>query len=101
MRIQSLFAGPAAPAIAAFTGTAAVMGDPYDHMDGWGIGWWIWMPIMMVLVWGGIIAVIVWVIRSSTGGDRSERASPLDIAKERLARGEISEEEFERIRQKL
>src|SRR4030042_2434089 len=97
MRIQSLFAGLAAPASAAFTGVAAVMGDPYDHMDGWGVGWWIWMPIMMVLVWGGIIAVIVWANRSSTRGDRSERASPLDIARERLARGRISGEELARV----
>ena len=101
MRFRSSFMALAVPATVALTGIATVMGDPYDHMDGWGAGWWIWMPIMMVLVWGGIIAVIVWAIRSSTRGDRSERASPLDIARERLAKGEISEEEFERIRQKL
>lgn len=100
MRIRSSFVAVAAPAIAALTGIAAVMGDPYDHMDGWGAGWWIWMAIMMVVVWGGIIAVAVWAVSRLTGG-RTDRTSPLDIAKERLAKGEISEEEFERIRQRL
>ncbi len=64
------------------------------HMD---TGWWIVMPIMMVLFWGAIIAVVVWGIRQFTGDQRRDR-SALDIAKERLARGEITKEEFDRIR---
>ena len=73
-----------------------------DGHGGWdmGSGWWIVMPIMMVLFWGGVIAVAVWGIRQFTGG-RDKRQSPLDIAKERLARGEITKEEFDRIRSDL
>ncbi len=73
-----------------------------DDDGGWhmGSGWWIVMPIMMVLFWGGVIAVAVWGIRQFTRG-RDKGQSPLDIAKERLARGEITKEEFDRIRSDL
>ncbi len=66
---------------------------------GWGMGsgWWIVMAVMMVLFWGGVIALVVWGIRQFTGDERRDR-SALDIAKERLARGEIAKEEFDRIR---
>ena len=63
-------------------------------------GWWIVMPIMMVLFWGGIIALVVWAIQQFTRG-RDRVQSPLDIARERLARGEITKEEFDRIRDDL
>ncbi len=55
------------------------------------------MAVMMVLFWGAIIAVVVWGIRQFTGDQRRDQ-SPLDIARERLARGEITKEEFDRIR---
>ncbi len=74
-----------------------------------GMGWWmLWGGLMMVLFWGVIIGLIVWAIQSSTGWragqPRPESAadrSPLDIAKERYARGEIGRDEFERMRQDL
>ncbi len=70
-----------------------------DGHGGWdmGSGWWIVMVVMMVLFWGGVIAVAVWGIRQFTG-DRRRDGSPLEIARERLARGEITKEEFDRIR---
>ncbi|MCI0890537.1 MAG: hypothetical protein J4O04_06995 [Chloroflexi bacterium] len=68
----------------------------YDDGDFWG-GWWIIMSIMMVLFWGGVIALVVWVVRQFKG-DRTSDRSPLDIARARLARGEISKDEFEGIR---
>lgn len=72
-----------------------------DHMWGWGNGWW-WlvMPIGMVIFWGGIIALIVWAIRRFTGG-RGGVEHPIDIARTRYAKGEISREEFERLRRDL
>jgi hypothetical protein len=77
-------------------------GDDDDgHMMGdwdWGGGWWIIMVIMMVLFWGGIIAVAVWGIQQfSRGRDRGQ--SPLDIARERYAKGEITA--FEKLRRDL
>jgi len=68
----------------------------YDHGDFWS-GWWIIMSIVMVLFWGGVLGIAVWGIRRFTE-DKGRDRSPLDIAKERLARGEISKEEFDRIR---
>ncbi len=69
---------------------------PLQMMDGdndWGSGWWIVMVVMMV----AMIALVVWGIRQFTG-DRRRNQSALDIARERLARGEITKEEFDRIR---
>ena len=80
------------------TGTLRVTLD-MDNDGGWdmGNGWWIVMVVMMVIFWGGVIAVAVWGIRQITG-DQSRHRSALDIARERLARGEITKEEFDRIR---
>jgi putative membrane protein len=63
------------------------------------VGWFL-MMIVMVLFWGGIIALVVWLVRSSrwyTG--RSEtgaiRPDARSILQERFARGEIDAEEYE------
>ena len=85
------------PAIGALRVTLDMGGDGGWHMGG---GWWIVMVVMMVLFWGAIIAVVVWGIRQFTG-DRKRDRSALDIAKERLAGGEITKEEFDRIRSDL
>lgn len=67
------------------------------HPMGWMWGaWGILAMLMMFLFWGlvlaGIIVGIRWLVR--TGGDtRSDTA--LDILRQRYARGEISQEEFE------
>lgn len=63
----------------------------------WGMAFgWLWM----VLFWGAIILLITWGVRQVTG--RSEgRRSPLDIAKERYARGEITKQQFEEIKTDL
>ncbi len=79
---------------------------PWDW-NTWG-GWWAGMTVMMlsmVIFWGGIIALVVWLIvrltrRESTAGT-AERHTPLDIARERYAKGEITKEEFDRIKRDL
>ena len=78
--------------------TLAVNGD--DHMGDWDGGWWIVMFFMMVVFWAAVIGLAVWAIRSFSG-PRDDRRTPLDIARERLAKGEIAEEEFERIKRQL
>ncbi len=71
------------------------------HEDAWGRdGWGILMLVTMVLFWTAVVAVAVWVVRRLSRS-RGVARSPLDIAKERLAKGDISEEEFERLKQKL
>ena len=71
---------------------------------GWGWGAWIFMSLMMVVFWGGVLAVIVWLVRSnshSASASPSAPMTPLAIAAERYARGEISDEEFARIKRGL
>lgn len=61
-------------------------------------GWWIW------LFWILVIAGVVQVIRTLSEANEASGASrttPQQIAEERFARGEISEEEFLRIRERL
>ncbi len=60
----------------------------------------------MIIVWIVIIGLIVWGVvamtrRAGHGASDGERRSPLDVAKDRYARGEISKDEFERIKKGL
>jgi len=68
-----------------------------------GFGWWVvFGGIMMVVFWGGIIALIVWGISKLTRQrNLLPKQDPMDIARERYARGEISREEFEQMRKDL
>lgn len=71
-----------------------------------GMGWWMMFGgLFMLVFWGGIIALIVWgvkkLVERGSGPANVERADPLDIAKERYARGEISKEEFNQIKRDL
>ncbi len=70
-----------------------------DHSTGWLFGgggmmflWWV-LPVI------GIVFLVKWVMQQNSGPD--PRKSPLDIIKERYARGDISKEEFERLKQDL
>jgi putative membrane protein len=81
--------------------------------DGRWFGWMFFGPLMMILFIAVAAAVVVLVVRSLGGtGSRSgrqpdtsaaagPRPTPLDILKERLAKGEIDGEEFERRRRLL
>jgi len=65
-----------------------------------GNGWWmLWGAVMMVLFWGGLIALFVWGLQSLVRRDGPR--DPLEIAKERLARGEITPGQFDEIKEKL
>ena len=68
-----------------------------------GIGWWpLFGGIWMLIFWGGLIGLIAWGISRLTRRDGSApKHNPLDVAKERYARGEINKEEFERIKKDL
>lgn len=75
-----------------------------SHMWGgeWGWGHMIFGSLAMVLFWGGIILVIVLLVRWLGPGVSSQQVSSpppsktaLDILKERFARGEIDKDEFE------
>ena len=68
-----------------------------------GMGWWIVFAwIWFIVFWGAIIALVVWGINKLTQRGGSEQGrSPLDIAKERYAKGEISKEQYEQIKKDL
>lgn len=60
----------------------------------------------MVLVWIVIVGLIIWGIvalvrRGVYTSGTAQKHNPLDIAKERYAKGEISKEEFEQIKKEL
>lgn len=79
------------------------------HM--WNGGWsgWFFGPIMMIVFIAVTVVVVVLVIRRLGGSGRDSIAeqpappskTPLDILKERFARGEIDKEEFEERRRVL
>ena len=75
----------------------------------WGdnMGWlMIFGSIWLILLLGGTLALIIWGIKKLTGrrdsgaGSTTGR-SPLDIARERYARGEISKDEFDQLKKDL
>lgn len=68
----------------------------WGYNDGWS---WLWMATMMILFWGGIIALAVYAIRAFTGPRGGDQA--LEVLRRRLASGEITQEEFEKTRKAL
>lgn len=67
-------------------------------MHGIGWGWWLVMSIGMVAFWALVVYGVVFLIRGQPA-DRREAAqeSPEQILKRRLAEGEISIGEYERL----
>ena len=69
----------------------------YGYGMGHGFGW-----LLMILFWILVILGIFYLVRRlGGGGGRHDRDNALSVLKERYARGEISREEFERIREEL
>lgn len=64
----------------------------------WDAGDWLAMTFMMVLFWGGLIALAVWVVRSLRGVHGGPSSAEARLA-ERFARGEIDADAFVRGRE--
>jgi len=65
------------------------------HFFDWGgaMGWGaLWMVLWWVLPIIGVVALVTWMSRAN---DRRSEKTALDILKERYARGEIDQAEFE------
>jgi len=60
----------------------------------WGLFW----LVLAFLFWGSLLALLIWAVRVASG-PRHESAQR--ILKRRLASGEITQEEYERIRRLL
>ncbi|MGO4583738.1 SHOCT domain-containing protein [Arthrobacter sp. 2RAF6] len=70
----------------------------YGWGGGIGIGGWIAMGLMMLLFWGGIVTLVILLLRGNQAGGRGFHGPPDDhserILNERFARGEIDETEL-------
>jgi putative membrane protein len=73
----------------------------YDwHGWGWGMGFgWILVVLFWILVIAGIVALARWLFYAQGTGSSGKR--PLDILKERYARGEVTREQYEQMRRDL
>lgn len=61
---------------------------------------WFWMLPLMLLFWGVLIAVIVLVVRA-LGSPRTDGDQAMQALRKRLAAGEISPDEYEKIKRQL
>lgn len=75
----------------------------WDHMHGYGFGvmgyGWIFGLIIWLLLIIGIVLAIKWSLASSGGGGKS--LSAMDILKQRYASGEITEEEYHKMKKEI
>ena len=76
----------------------------WDHMNGWGGS----MMILWTIVWVALLGLAVWAVAQWGRGGRTTDDRPLsppqtarDILDERLARGEIDVDEYQRLRDAL
>ena len=75
----------------------------WGSWTGMGLGFMIFGGLIFVAFWVAVIWLIVWGIRRFTEPRASNVVgkSPLEIAKERYARGEITKEQFEQLKKDL
>ncbi len=82
----------------------------YDGHDGMGAGGWVLMSLMLLLFAVVVVGLVVWAFSvrgDRDGGNTRMRGTappletPLGILQHRLARGEIDEASYERLRARL
>jgi putative membrane protein len=72
------------------------------YWHGMGGGWMIFGGVMMVIFWIGVIWLVAWGIRRFAHHTyHGETMTPLDIAKARYAKGEITKEQFDQLKKDL
>ncbi|WP_306256682.1 SHOCT domain-containing protein [Pararhizobium sp. IMCC21322] len=90
--------------VPAFADTGSGSLVPHGHMwtDGYGMGLGFFGSGLMILFWGGLIALAVFAVRWMTKNDDARFAvgtekasSALETLKVRLAKGEIDPEDYE------
>lgn len=67
------------------------------HMyDGhfWGMHWFWWILWVIILFW-------IFIIPYDIPGQKSKKETPLEILKKRYAKGEITKEQFEQMKQDI
>ena len=63
--------------------------------NGYGPGPWMFGPFVMIVVLIIFGAMMFFMMRGMMGGHREQSRDPLDILKERFARGEITQAQYE------
>ncbi len=76
-------------------------------MGGWSWGMGLLGGLGMLLFWGLIIGLVIWLVvtltrlSQSAGGRGAAADTALDILRRRLAAGEITPQEYDELRRKL
>jgi putative membrane protein len=72
----------------------------YGPMNGYDWGWGVGMSILWFIF---LVVIVIFVIRLLRRHSLSEwhKTDPLDIAKERYAKGEITKEQFDQLKKDL
>jgi putative membrane protein len=66
-----------------------------------GMGWWMVIgSVWMVFFWA-LVFYVLFAVLNRGGGKQTGNETPLDILKRRYAAGEISKEEYDRMRGEL
>ncbi len=104
--INALVIAVPATALMTVPAVAQTYGD-HPPMGAWGWGGMIFGPIMMIVFIAVVVVVVVLLVRWLGGPGHGGALhgppgkTPLDILKERFAKGEIDKEEFEERRRVL
>jgi putative membrane protein len=75
-------------------------GRGYGMMDGW-FGGGIFMLLFVAVIVIGVFFLVRMLMNKSNTSDRTKENTALEILKQRYARGEISHEEFEKMKANL
>jgi putative membrane protein len=65
---------------------------PMHNWDGYAFGWF-WQILILVLIVLGIAVLVRWFAHPSS--QKPKEKTPIEILKERYAKGEINKQEFE------
>jgi putative membrane protein len=72
---------------------------------GMGFGGWLMMGFTFLVFWGAVVVFVVWLVRSNRGDTSLRGTGPAghaeEVLAERFARGEIDEQEYQRLRDVL
>ena len=68
-------------------------GNGWGHMGSWGWGMGIFGALFMLLIFGLVVWLIVYLVRADQGRGTGAKGA-LDLLDERYARGEIDREEY-------
>ncbi len=66
-----------------------------------GMGWWMLFGTIWFVVFWGLVLWAVFTVAGRGGSGARGDDSPIEIARRRYARGDITREEFEQIRRDL